>query len=339
MSIKSIFSFLVYPGKHLDPQPDIRGTVIPLNGRLYNMLSENYDNSKYECKIDIRFTSKNDVQENDVRSELINIIKYPQLQATKSLAERLQIVTTNKSGLGLLFIIIGQNDTSHSIHVSRFPAENGIIAEEDRGALKVDFIEKVFMKNALSYKAAYYENSSLTKGFWQGKAIDKQVSNTDVSISSYWINGFLQSDFVTTSAAGTRRLADAIKKAINQTSDLDIKDELIYAAKASSKIDGQVTSLADYCQKYNLSEKSINEVVKHLSSPNLQYDKFELSSEEFRKILRFRTVSINNGAILTAPMGEFESVFKKTMMDEAKKKVKYETMGNIINEQLNTGRK
>jgi putative GTP pyrophosphokinase len=61
--------------------------------------------------------------------------------------------TTHRSGLGLLFLVTGEDDGETKIVVSRFPADSGVLAEEKGKGLTVEFLERIFMKGAKSYKA------------------------------------------------------------------------------------------------------------------------------------------------------------------------------------------
>ena len=55
--------------------------------------------------------------------------------ARQLVAERLQSVTTGRSGLGLLFLINGREGGTQKTVVSRFPAEQGVLAEEKGNSL------------------------------------------------------------------------------------------------------------------------------------------------------------------------------------------------------------
>src|SRR5574341_442289 len=49
MDVRKIFSYLVPPGKHI-PEPDeVRGTQIPLSGRLSQMLTDVFVKADKEC--------------------------------------------------------------------------------------------------------------------------------------------------------------------------------------------------------------------------------------------------------------------------------------------------
>ena len=69
------------------------------------------------------------------------------------------------------------------------------------------------MKNRASYKAAAYADVSLEAGFWKGRAADKQSKGSVREVSNYWIADFLASQITVTAAAGTRRLAMAMRDA------------------------------------------------------------------------------------------------------------------------------
>lgn len=53
------------------------------------------------------------------------------------------------------------------------------------------------MKNAYSYKAVVYQHTSLTNGFWTGRAVDKQIESREREVSQYWINDFLDTGSTT----------------------------------------------------------------------------------------------------------------------------------------------
>lgn len=335
INITAIFSLLVHPGKNLEEQPEIKGTSLLLKGNLFNMLFRQFEKALDECNIDIAFKAASDgSQNNQCRNEIIALIKNPTLLLTKTIAQRLQSVTTHRSELGLLFIIVGDNNNEKRIYISRFPADIGIIAEEQQSTLRVEFIEKVFMKNAQSYKAAVYEGNNLNSGFWTGKAIDKQINNKAIALSSYWIDGFLLSSFRTTTAQGTRRLALAIKATIDETEDMEIKEELCAAARLARSLDGQSITMENFAERFALSNKTQSAVISKLQDSSYQFDQFIFSAEEFSKHVRYRTIQINNGAILSAPINKFDDCFMKRRVEEKGKEYEFITRGTIVDESL-----
>lgn len=339
MEISSIFTFLVHPGKKEDTQPEIGGASLPLEGKLFHLLSNVFNRATEDCNIDIAFTAPSDgTQVNARRQEIMSLIQSEDINQARAIAQHLQSVTTHRSGLGLLFIVLGKEDSKERAYISRFPADIGIVAEETSTVLSVELLERVFMKNTVSYKAVVFDGDNYDSGFWKGKAIDKQVNNKAVAISGYWIRDFLLSDFFTTSAQGTRRLAVAIKSTIEQTADMEIKEELTAAATLARSLDGVYIDMDNFAERFGLSGKTQNALVMTLKDPNLRFDQFRFSSREFYMHVRYRSLQIDNGAMLTAPVGKFDEVFSQQHVADDGSQIIFSTRGTIINEHLRTKR-
>lgn len=337
MKVLKAYSFLVHPGRHLEDQPKIGGTEIPLNNDVGVLLSAAFIRAEQDCKIDITFDmAENGTQRNARRTMVLNLLDAPTISKARALAGALQEVTTNRSGLGLFFALTGTSDDGDvkKAYLCRFPVDNGIVAEENEQQLQVDFLEQVFMKNALSYKAVLYEGCSLTSDFWQGHAIDKQVSKKDLSISGYWIRDFLLSDFKTTPELGTKRLATALTNTISSTEDLDIKAELTALATIARNFNNQVISIDNLAKTFNLSEKTSDALLGTLQRRDLAFTQFKFSAKEFSKHVKFKQIHLSNGAYLTAPPGKFDKVFDQSIADADSGNVCFSTTGKVIDEQL-----
>jgi hypothetical protein len=198
--------------------------------------------------------------------------------------------------------------------------------------LSVEFIERVFMRNATAYKAVLYRDTSFTHGFWTGKAVDKQINLGSDAISNYWIRHFLASDFRTTSAAGSRRLADALRNATAGAGDLEQKTELIATARLVRGLAGKTISVSDVLDRFNVSAESRALVDEHVHE-HLRNEKFRLDVGELDRHLPNQSVELDNGGILTAPTSKFEEVFERTELNE-KGRVRFATEGRVVNEKL-----
>jgi hypothetical protein len=335
MTINSINTYLVHPGKNSISSPKIGGTNVPLNGKLFDLLKKIYEKSNNECNIEISFNKNDDgKQKNELRDLLIVYLKTPSIENGRKIAEQLEIVTTKRSGLGLLFLIIGTEGINTKIVISRFPADNAILAEEDQNSLTIEFLERVFMKSATAYKAAVYEDSSLSSGFWLGKAVDKQINNRESKLSEYWIADFLGSDFRTTAAAATRRLAVALRNAARKSTDIEVKGEITAAASLAKNIQGSLTSIEEFGHRFGLSDQAKKAISDEIHNPSLLGQKFNFSNEEFQNILAYRSVELDTGVMLTANSHEFDDVFDREIVDDKRKRVRYSTTGRVVNESL-----
>lgn len=153
MKITKILSFLTYPEKNKAEQMEITGTEIPIDeGKLCRMLSDVFFRSDAECNIPVAFLSEDGEQENAVRNMILGVVKEPTVESTKALAARLQLFTTKTSGMGLLFFCIGSEGENSKIVISRFPADEGVVAERGLDKLTVSFVEQVFLKSSHSYR-------------------------------------------------------------------------------------------------------------------------------------------------------------------------------------------
>lgn len=227
------------------------------------MLQGVYEKSQKECNIDIAFNpTPEGKQENECRDLVLDYVKNQSVATGRSLATRLEQFTTRSSGHGLLFLIVGKEGADHKLVISRFPADNGILAEENQTTLNVEFLQRIFMKSAFSYKAALYQDSSLTNGFWDGRCIDKQTSDPIKRISDYWIGDFLASSLRLTGAAGTYRLATAIRSATRATKQLSVKEELVAVVALAKGLKGKRISVDDFVERFGLSKAAREAIIR-----------------------------------------------------------------------------
>lgn len=334
MPVEHIHTYLVHPKKGALEASQSNGAEVPLNGKLFGLLENVYSKSDQDCDIDITFTPAPDgTQQNACRDLICNYLNHPTLDNGRAIAERLEMHTDGRSGLGLLFLIAGKEGLDHKLVISRFPTDNAIYVDENPSDLTVQFLERVFMKNRASYKAVSYKDRSLRAGFWTGHAIDKQLNSPTGKTSDYWIVHFLASEFTVTAAAGTRRLAHALRDAA-KNSDLDIKQEIIAAATLAPGLTGQRLSINDFAERLGLSQQARTAIANQLKTPRLAQERFEFELAEFQAVIAFKSVELSNGGTLTAPSADFDTIFQKENVGTEQREVRFTTEGRIVNERL-----
>ncbi len=338
MGIDRIHSFLVHPSKGEDEKPKIGGTQVPTTGKLYEMLNQIFERAVAECDIAVAFTpNENGQQQNDCRDDLVSYLFDPSIANGRRIAGRLQDVTTHRSGLGLLFLLGGTAGRLKRLVVSRFPADQGIIAEENQQQLSVEFLERVFMKSAKAYKSAVYESDSPSHGFWDGRAIDRQVSGPR-ELSDYWIYDFLSSELLTTGPAGTKRLAVAYRQAIAESESLPVRRELVAAATVMAGQGGRVASGREFVDRMGLSDDAASALQQQLPRADLMDEVFEFDRDEFEKHVLYRFVQLDNGAMLLAENREFDDVFERSRVDGDENVERFSTEGRIVDERVRKSR-
>jgi hypothetical protein len=334
MPIEVGHSFLVHASKSEASPPTIVGAKLPGSGKLFNMLTDLYVGAAAECDIGIAFRPMEDgTQENPCRTLLLDYLESHRTEAGRKIAARLQAITTHRSGLGLLFIVSGTEKGNHHLLVARFPADQGVIAQERKQSLDLEFIERVFMKNARTYKCVLYTCRSVQAGFWHGQAVDRQI-NEGREISNYWISDFLHSDLTTTGAAGTKRFAMALREAMRNTTNTPVHEELWTAAKIARGQAGRVGSIARVAHNLGLSAEATLAISEALPRPELFDESFKFDQAEFDNHITFRSVTLDNGAVLTAENANFEDVFRKEEVAKTSNKLRFSTEGIIVDQRL-----
>jgi hypothetical protein len=331
MAIQHVHTFVVHPKKGKDDPGQVNGAAVRMSGKMFELLKSIYEKSDQECDVGITFLPAAGVQQNECRDLIVAYLDDPNIANGRALATRLELHTDGRSGMGLLFLIAGKEGADHKIVISRFPTDHAIYVDEDPGKFAVEFLERVFMKNKTSYKAVNYRDTSLRNGIWNGNAIDRQINTSSIEVSNYWIADFLASQMTTTAAAGTKRLAVAVRNAA-QKAGLDIKQEIIAAATLAPGLGGQRTSINDFANRYNLSDAAKAAISSELRNPRLAQESFLFDAAEFRKLVAFKAVELSNGVTLTAPSNTFEDVVRQH--DAPNGEVRFETQGTIVNERL-----
>jgi hypothetical protein len=334
MPIQAIYSFLTYPKRSHPDDPLAPGAQIPVeaDNKLVRMLEALFQRAPQDCVIPIMFRSDAADQTNPLRTELLALLADPSIESAAPLALRLQRSTTGTSGMGLMFICLSEEAGGETrLLLSRFPADEGVVAERSDAALTVQFVEQVFLKSAHSYKAATFVANGRVDQLWKGHIVDRQLNHGSKAVADYWIVDFLVAEFETTAAAGTRRLAIALRQAIVSTTDVSIKQEIAAAAQLARNIPNRAMTITGFCDRFNFSEKTKGAVAACMRQPRLVNDRFRFDAEEFARHLAYKQVELDNGAILTAPAARFDEVFERTQRLQQET---FSTTGTVVDQRL-----
>ena len=187
------------------------------------------------------------------------------------------------------------------------------------------------MKSATSYKAAVYRDTSPRSGFWSGFVVDRQIG-THVG-ADYWVGHFLASDFKLTPAAGTRRLATALRNAAKK-SPLEIKQEIASAVTLAGSLRKQNMNVVEFGDRFNLSSEAMTAIRNELKTQGAAVERFQFDAQEFNSEIGYRSIELSNGGILTAQSSEFDSVFHQEFVNPTHRLVRISTEGEIVEEKL-----
>ena len=123
MPITSLHAFLIHPGKNDPGAPRVSGDELDRDGKLFQLLEGIFSAEPDARDFEVTFNPAPDgTQQNDRRDLLLKHQQSGDLKSGMKIARRLQAVTDNRSGIGLLFLISGTRGLKHRVVVSRFPA-------------------------------------------------------------------------------------------------------------------------------------------------------------------------------------------------------------------------
>jgi hypothetical protein len=332
MGVTHVHSFLVPPSKDGPENGTLLGTSVPLKGDLFRMIEKLFSDAAIDCPIEIVFRpSAEGFQLNQRRDLFLTYLGAPTLPNAREIATVLHSVTTRRSGLGLLFTIVGSDGQRERLVLARFPADQGVVAEERKDTLQVQFLERVFMKSAFTYKSATYSCSTVAAGFWDGRAVDKQADGPR-ELSHYWISDFLLSDFRTTGAAGTIRLARALRKAIGSTSEVGVRGDLIAFAQLLGGMGGRTIAPTTLVETMGVSRLAAQALLEAFDRSGLSDESFVMDHDEFLRQLPHRVVELDNGAVLMGSSESFDRVFARQPLPDNRQR--FTTEGMVVDQRL-----
>ena len=329
MMINKIYGFIAPVGKEVADieNLEIKGSEILPSNKLFAKLELLFNNANKECDILIRFVAKTGKQDNEVRDHIIKICNKFTFGNCQPLVKSLARFTDNKIKEGLLFFIYAKEQTKTKLLIARFPSEEGITVKDNKGKCVFEVINDVYLKNSRKYKAVYYQSTQ--DDFWTGYAVDKQINDSGVKeISDYWVKSFLQSELKLNSNRGSELLAKAVRQTITDTTDDEVKGELIGVTSLVKNINTQALTFKSFFDKMNVSPKTKTEVLARIDPPELCEISFQFNSDRFAENCTYLMKFLDTGAIAMAPAADFPTIWNEGVAENGK--VRYSTEGKNI---------
>jgi pyoverdine/dityrosine biosynthesis protein Dit1 len=135
-----------------------------------------------------------------------------------------------------------------------------------------------------------------------------------------------------TGPSGTRRLAIALRDAVNNA-PVEVKEEIVAAVTLARGLAGKSVSVDSFAEHFHLSPHAREVIASGLKTGRATQEIFTFDINEFRNFIAYKSIELDNGALLTAGTDKFEEVFHKTRLyDEGR--VEYSTQGKVVNEKL-----
>ena len=127
-------------------------------------------------------------------------------------------------------------------------------------------------------------------------------------------------------------MALALRTAIHDVEDLEIKQELIAAASLLKGQAGRRTSARQAVEQLGLSPAATTALQSAFRREDLMNEVFEFDRQEFETHAGYRALGLDNGALLIAEDARFDQVFERAELPSGE--VRFATHGRVVEEEL-----
>lgn len=304
-------------------------------GKIKEIAENLFQKAHENCDINISFVSDGPTQENSFRQLALDHIRAQSIESGRQFAEKLYAASSARSGPSLLFVVTGKVMEKIRITFARFPASEGMAADFTKGNLDISYIDNLFVEDDQAFKAAMFEFDQIPDSNWTGKATDKQINHQTYELSKYWVHKFLECHYVTTSKLGSKRLFEALKKVSNSGVEDSVRDEVFSLITLLKNLNGKPLSINSVLDQFAVSAITKSEIAKAIENPQFLDEQFELDYSLKGKSFNHKTIRIDSGVRLSAPVDKFSELITREDLDGS---TIFTTKGRVVSIKLNVDR-
>ena len=128
------------------------------------------------------------------------------------------------------------------------------------------------------------------------------------------------------------RIAKVLKKASQSAKKLRVKEDIAAISLLLRNNDKKEISLAQICKR--VSDETASEIISNVRFPELIEEVFIFDAEEFYKHAPYKSIELDNDAVLIAPLEKFEDCFTISIVDKVKSIYQFLTEGRIVENRI-----
>lgn len=249
-------------------------------------------------------------------------------QAAVTIARKLGDAMDRRSVFTLLMLAAYRDGPKRRLIVWAFPKDEPFHFSVRGNRAKIKVLTDAFSRSSSFKKAALFEGSNTDTSFWSARVIDRQAERGMGGAAEYWIDTFLDSQPSLSGKAGTRLLAQCLRRTHEALSDQSDKDQIsssIVAVRTSQK---KKWSLTRYANEY-LADAAKQTFLDN-SPPESRSATFTFIKDEFDRKVNFRVFRLQDNVVVAAPFGSIGKSVK--LQDGTQRKLKCE--GIIVAEKV-----
>jgi hypothetical protein len=224
------------------------------------------------------------------------------LEGARDLAKRLSGAMDHRSEASLLVLAVYDADSDvRRLHMWTFPREEALRFRS--GATPtIEFVRDIFSRRSRLRKGARFEGRDDRTGFLNGSAFDYQASYGVKPIADLWIVRFLNAQLEMTPSAGTRMIADCLRKAFDGSTSAGEREELYRAALGVRGSRKKRWSLQEFAKTF-LTDELGKRFISLAPNEQSRGALFDIDHAEFEARIDTRVFTLRDGVIVSAPFG------------------------------------
>jgi hypothetical protein len=170
------------------------------------------------------------------------------------------------------------------------------------GENDIELLTDIFSRTSALRKMALFSGKELDTHFLTGEVLDYQTGRAD-DVANFWIQRFLESRLAITPAAGTKVLADALKRAASADLNAEENQQVHTAALAIHTMPQTHWSLEQIANEF-LSGKARDVFLSTAENDATRTSVFELDRAALQRGLNYRNFRLPDNVWVSAPIDQ-----------------------------------
>ena len=234
MKLFRLHAYFVLPQKDT-PKTDPEGGEVSINTTLRSIIKDNLQSARFDSRTLVDFDVDTTTRSNTVRDLILEYAFADQTAATVAaigLARRLATAMDNRSRPCLFIPAAFRAGDQRTVALWTFPRDEALRLQGGTSGPSIQVLTDVFSQTSHLRKAARFQGRRLKNHFLTGRILDFQAKQAPSAVADFWIGRFLLCRFGITNDAGSRVLANAVRKAFDQCEQPLDQEELYSASMA-----------------------------------------------------------------------------------------------------------
>lgn len=347
-----LFGFAIEPQRLTDPSlfNDPLGGQLPIKATLRQALDRSLrdgEGSGRMTQVDLNGDLAPDGgRRSDVRDAVLGLAferSATARTAALDLARRLSRAMDERSP-DCLFLIAAYRERGKDerrVAVWIFPQDEAFRFSPGGQAASTDIelLTDIFSRTSGLRKMALFSGKDIKTHFLGARVLDFQTGRAD-DVAVFWIERFLDAKLSITPAAGTKVLADGLRRASEADLTLEEKHQVHAAAQAVYTMPKQNWSMVEIANDF-LSGKAREVFLATAENEETRMSVFQLDRTALQKRLNVRNFRLPNGVFVSAPIeqvGEGKVVQVQDAADGEGEIEKLRVEADVIQDRLGSRR-